>query len=123
MRLRASLSAAMLVVGAGLLAVAWTSPATGTSSARPFKQGGTLRVNVFLFPTGLDEIDPTVAYSTASWAIEYSTALKLLNHPDAPALAGPGSSRRARRGSRSLATAGRTRSRFARAFGSATASR
>ena len=35
--------------------------------------------------TDIDDIDPSIAYGTTSWGIEYSTALKLLNYPDAPA--------------------------------------
>ena len=67
----------MLLVGLGLAAAAWTSPAAGTPG---LKTGGTLLVHI---PRD-DEVDPSTAYSTSSWAIEYSTALKLLNYPDAP---------------------------------------
>jgi ABC-type transport system substrate-binding protein len=52
------------------------------------RQGGTLRVNLPV--TDIDDIDPSLAYGTTTWHIEYSTALKLLNYPDAP---GPRGSR------------------------------
>jgi hypothetical protein len=35
--------------------------------------------------TDIEDIDPSIAYGTTSWALEYSTALKLLDYPDAPA--------------------------------------
>jgi peptide/nickel transport system substrate-binding protein len=81
MHSRSSPSVATLVIGAGLAAATWTAPAAGTSG---LKTGGTLLVTL---PRSwdIDEIDPSTAYSTNSWAIEYSTALKLLNYPDAPA--------------------------------------
>jgi peptide/nickel transport system substrate-binding protein len=79
------LSAAMLLAGTGLLVSA------GRASERngaKLRQGGTLRVN--LPSADIDDIDPSLAYGSASWHIEYSTALKLLNYPDAP---GPRGSR------------------------------
>jgi ABC-type transport system substrate-binding protein len=83
MRSRSWLCAAMLVVATGLLAAAWTSPAAGTAG---LKTGGTLLVTVPR--SDFDDIDPSFAYTTGSWAIEYSTALKLLNYPDAPTPSG-----------------------------------
>jgi peptide/nickel transport system substrate-binding protein len=83
MRARSSLPATMLVIGTSLLAAGWTSPAAGTSGTTALKTGGTLLVT--LPRTDSDEIDPSLAYSATSWSIEYSTALKLLNYPDAPA--------------------------------------
>ena len=47
------------------------------------KKGGTLRVNLPV--TDIDDIDPSIAYGTTTWHIQYSTALKLLTYPDAAA--------------------------------------
>jgi ABC-type transport system substrate-binding protein len=47
------------------------------------KKGGTLRVDLPV--TDIDDIDPSLAYGTTTWHIQYSTALKLLNYPDAAA--------------------------------------
>jgi peptide/nickel transport system substrate-binding protein len=86
---RSWLSVVMLAIGAALLVAAgYASPADGSSSEAAagkseLRRGGTLRINI---PGGdIDHIDPALAYGTSSWAIEYSTALKLLNYPDAPA--------------------------------------
>jgi peptide/nickel transport system substrate-binding protein len=38
--------------------------------------------------TDVDHLDPSLAYGTISWQIEYATALKLYNYPDKPAPAG-----------------------------------
>ena len=67
-----------LVAGISLIVAGTTSSAAGR-----FKQGGTLRVELPL--TDIDDIDPSTAYSSVSWHIEYSTALKLVNYPDARA--------------------------------------
>ncbi len=80
------LAACTFAVGASLLVAA--SPAGSDSATTTFRQGGTLRVN--LPGSDIDDIDPSLAYGTATWHIEYSTALKLLNYPDAP---GPRGSR------------------------------
>jgi ABC-type transport system substrate-binding protein len=74
----------MLVAGASFLVAAAT---TGSATTR-FRQGGTLRVNLPV--TDIDDIDPSLAYGTTTWHLQYSTALKLLNYPDAP---GPRGSR------------------------------
>ena len=77
---RAWLSVAMLLAGTGLLVSA--GHASG-SHASKLRQGGTLRVNLPV--TDIDDIDPSIAYGDTSWHIEYSTALKLFNYPEAPA--------------------------------------
>ena len=76
---QAWLAAAMLLAGAGLLVSAGYSAPTKTTKLR---RGGTLRVALAY---DIDNIDPSLAYSAASWHIEYSTALKLFTYPDAPA--------------------------------------
>src|SRR5436309_5169484 len=79
------LSAIMAALGAILLVVAGFANAASTSSAA--KKGGTLKLN--MSATDVDFSDPSLAYGTISWQIEYATALKLLNYPDkAPPLGG-----------------------------------
>jgi ABC-type transport system substrate-binding protein len=80
----------MLAIGATLLVAASVAGPASSSPAGPskagkgaLKQGGTLRVN--LPDSDFDDIDPAIAYGVDSWAVQYSTALKLLNYPDAPA--------------------------------------
>jgi len=77
----------MLVVGVSLfVAAGMASPASSSSTKAgksALKKGGTLRVN---FPASdIDDVDPSLAYGTVTWHIEYSTALKLVNYPDAGA--------------------------------------
>jgi len=74
----------MVVAGLSLLVAA----AVGRAAPTGFKQGGTLHVDLPV--TDIDDIDPSIAYGTTAWHIEYSTALKLFNYPDAP---GPRGSR------------------------------
>jgi ABC-type oligopeptide transport system substrate-binding subunit len=89
-----------LVAGMCLIVAATTGSATGR-----LRQGGTLRVNLPV--TDIDDIDPSLAYGSVSWHIEYSTALKLLNYPDA---SGPRGSRLVPEGASSVAVSpdGRT---------------
>ena len=79
----------MLAAGAAMLLAATfagsagSQPSSGKSASSELRRGGTLRINI---PGGdIDHMDPSLAYGTSSWAIEYSTALKLLNYPDAAA--------------------------------------
>src|SRR5437868_7405495 len=79
------LSAITAALGAILLVVAGFANAASTSSAA--KKGGTMRMN--MSATDVDFTDPSLAYGTISWQIEYATALKLVNYPDkAPPLGG-----------------------------------
>jgi ABC-type oligopeptide transport system substrate-binding subunit len=71
----------LLAVGVSLLVAA--GPASSSSSSSSLKKGGTLRVDLPV--TDIDDIDPSLAYGTTTWHIQYSTALKLLNYPDARA--------------------------------------
>jgi peptide/nickel transport system substrate-binding protein len=74
----------MLAVGVSLLvAASLAGPAASSPSKAGLKKGGTLRVNLPV--TDIDDIDPSIAYGTTTWHIQYSTALKLLNYPDAAA--------------------------------------
>src|SRR5919202_2230010 len=77
------LSAVMAALGALLLVVAGFANAASSSAA---KKGGTMRLN--MSATDVDFTDPSLAYGTISWQIEYATALKLVNYPDKPPPAG-----------------------------------
>jgi peptide/nickel transport system substrate-binding protein len=68
----------MAALGASLLVAASFANAASTSSAA--KRGGTMRLN--MSATDVDFTDPSLAYGTISWQIEYATALKLVNYPD-----------------------------------------
>lgn len=90
MRRRSWLSIAMLAVGASLLVAAGyagpadSKPSSATAAKKgELKRGGTLRVNIA--GGDVDHIDPSLAYGTTSWEMEYVTAVKLLNYPDAVA--------------------------------------
>src|SRR5215210_851062 len=80
----------MLALGASLLVAAVFASPAGSKPAAPakagkgeLKRGGSLRVN--LPGSDFDDVDPSIAYGVDSWSVQYSTALKLLNYPDAPA--------------------------------------
>jgi len=71
------LSVTAFVLGAGLLVASGLAGAsTGQVAA---KKGGTMRMN--MSGTDVDFTDPSLAYGTISWQIEYATALKLYNYP------------------------------------------
>ena len=61
-----------------------TSPSTTTTTTTttPRPPGPTLKFN--MSSTDVDFTDPSLAYGTISWQLEYATALKLFNYPDAP---------------------------------------
>jgi len=73
-----------LLVAAGFASPAHSSPSASVKAGKgALKSGGTLRVNLPV--TDIDDVDPSIAYGTTTWHIEYSTALKLLSYPDAAA--------------------------------------
>src|SRR5437867_4293865 len=77
------LSAMALALGASMLVAASFA---GAASSRATK-GGTMKMN--MSATDVDFTDPSLAYGTISWQIEFATALKLYNYPDkAPPLGG-----------------------------------
>ena len=87
MHRRLTLSVAMLLVGAGLLAasaVAGTSSSAGpqASDAGKARVGGTLKHSLTV---DIDYVDPALWYYVPSWTIAYSTSAMLLNYPHAPA--------------------------------------
>src|SRR4051794_19237898 len=49
------------------------------------KKDAVLRLGV---SSDLDSTDPALAYTTASWSVEYATCLKLVTYPDAAGSAG-----------------------------------
>jgi len=77
------LSAVTAALGVLLLVVAGFASAASSSAA---KKGGTMRLN--MSETDVDFSDPSLAYGTISWQIEYATQLKLMNYPDKPAPVG-----------------------------------
>jgi len=78
------LSATALAIGASMLVAAAFA---GAASSKSVKKGGTMKINSS--GTDVDYSDPSLAYGTVSWQIEYATALKLYNYPDkAPPLGG-----------------------------------
>jgi ABC-type transport system substrate-binding protein len=77
MRSKFWVSAAMLVIGVGLIV------ASASGAAAP---GGTLRVN--LSGTDVDFVDPALGYFLPTWQLEYATCAKLYNYPDANSPAG-----------------------------------
>ncbi len=82
MRRRLWLFVAMGTLGTALLVAAgFASPASSGTSAATAKKGGTMKLN--MSATDVDFTDPSLAYGTISWQIEYATALKLYNYPDA----------------------------------------
>jgi ABC-type oligopeptide transport system substrate-binding subunit len=88
MHKRLWLSVALLTIGAGLLlAAGFASPASSnpTKAGARGAVGGTLRVDL---TSDFDFIDPSLAYYSHSWQLEYSTTCKLLNFPDKEASAG-----------------------------------
>jgi peptide/nickel transport system substrate-binding protein len=71
-----------------LAAVATAGPGTAAHArpaADPAQADSTFRVNTELRDINLD---PSQAYGTTSWWIEYATAAKLFNYPDKPGRAG-----------------------------------
>ena len=87
MHRRLTLSVAMLLVGAGLLAasaVAGTSGSAGpqASDAGDARVGGTLKHSLTV---DIDYVDPALWYYVPSWTIAYSTSAMLMNYPHAPA--------------------------------------
>jgi peptide/nickel transport system substrate-binding protein len=87
MHRRLTVSLAMLIVGAGLLAASAvagpsSSAAPQASSSGQARIGGTFKHSLSV---DIDYVDPALAYYTPSWAIMYATGAMLLNYPDAAA--------------------------------------
>jgi len=88
MNKRVWLSIVALAIGVGLLVSAgFASPASSNSSKRGghVAKGGTLRVDL---TSDFDFIDPSLAYFSHSWAMEFQTSCKLLSFPDKEATQG-----------------------------------
>src|SRR5690242_18463267 len=82
MNRRLWLSATAAVIGASMLVAATFAGAASSKADLSAKKGGTLRLN--MSATDVDYSDPSLAYGTISWQIEFATALKLYNYPDKP---------------------------------------
>jgi len=74
-----TLSAALVVV-AMLAVFAGGAAAKSGHVGKVGATGGTMNVDFF---TDVDYTDPALDYLSTGWEIEYSTALKLMNYPDA----------------------------------------
>jgi peptide/nickel transport system substrate-binding protein len=74
------LSVATFALGVSMLVAAGFA---GAAPSKAAAKGGTMKMN--MSATDVDFLDPSLAYGTISWQIEYATALKLLNYPDKPA--------------------------------------
>jgi ABC-type oligopeptide transport system substrate-binding subunit len=81
MRRRLWLFVAMGTLGTALLVAAGFASPASSGTAATAKKGGTMKLN--MSATDVDFTDPSLAYGTISWQIEYATALKLYNYPDA----------------------------------------
>ena len=85
------LATGALVLGAVLLGAAGcggsssSTTSSGSVSSGAAPQGGVLKAALY---SGIDFVDPALAYYQSSWQIEYATCVKLLNYPDKPAPAG-----------------------------------
>src|SRR5690349_16423471 len=74
------LSATAAALGTSMLVAAAFAGAASSKTDASAKKGGTLKLN--MSATDVDFTDPSLAYGTLSWQIEYATALKLYNYPD-----------------------------------------
>ena len=84
MHRRQWLAVMMVVIGASLL-IAASFASAGTSSTHALKKGGIFRYG----NVGASvQVDPQVGYVTTLWSLEYATAAKLYNYPDAKGPAG-----------------------------------
>jgi oligopeptide transport system substrate-binding protein len=63
--------------------IATTTTGGGGTTTAPATTGGTMKMN--MSNTDVDFSDPSLAYGSNSWQLEYATALKLFDYPDAPA--------------------------------------
>jgi len=60
--------------------IATTTTGGGTTTSSPATTGGTMKLN--MSNTDVDYSDPSLAYGSTSWQLEYTTALKLYDYPD-----------------------------------------
>jgi len=73
------LSGLMLAVGASLLLAAGVASPASSSTQSADKKGGTLRI---VARSDWDYIDPSEAYFSSSWSMEYATTCRLFNRQD-----------------------------------------
>jgi ABC-type transport system substrate-binding protein len=75
-------SATAAAIGTSMLVAAAFAGAASSKTEASAKKGGTIKIN--MSGTDVDFSDPSLAYGTVSWQIQYATALKLYNYPDKP---------------------------------------
>src|SRR5258708_23880922 len=73
-------STTAIVIVAMLAVFASSAVAKSGHAGKVGATGGTMNVDFF---TDVDYTDPALDYLSTGWEIEYSTALKLMNYPDA----------------------------------------
>ena len=81
---RRSIRLAMVVVTVAATGFAVSAPAT---TATGVKNGGVFRIS-YAIGSGIDSLDPALAYTAPAWALLDATCLRLMSYPDKPA---PGS--------------------------------
>jgi peptide/nickel transport system substrate-binding protein len=78
---RIGLAAATLAVAIFAAAV---GPAAGTAVAGPeARKGGIFRIS-YAIGSGIDSLDPALAYTAPAWALLDTTCLRLMSYPDRP---------------------------------------
>src|SRR6476660_3006228 len=80
MRRRLWLFVAMAALGSAMLVAAGFAGTAASGTSAKKATGGTMKLN--MSATDVDFTDPSLAYGTISWQVEYATALKLYNYPD-----------------------------------------
>ncbi len=86
MKSRSMLTAALAAAGAALLtAAALAGPSSQASPQGAAARGGTLRVDN---RNDYDFVDPSLAYFSHSWQLEWATQLTLVSYPDKDGLEG-----------------------------------
>jgi len=86
MKSRLVLAGALVAAGAALMtAAALAGPSSQASSQDAAARGGTLRVDN---RNDYDFVDPSLAYFSHSWQLEWATQLTLLSYPDKDGLEG-----------------------------------
>jgi oligopeptide transport system substrate-binding protein len=78
-------AAPVALLGAAALGIHAASGPSAKTARTATATNATLRLGV---SSDLDATDPALAYTTASWAVEYATCLKLVSYPDAAGAAG-----------------------------------
>ena len=78
---RRTLRLAMVVVTVAAAGFAMSAPATTATGP---KNGGIFRIS-YAIGSGIDYLDPALAYTAPAWALLDTTCLRLMSYPDKPA--------------------------------------